>query len=328
MKVLVTGASGFLGAWLCRALCEKGWQVHALLRPTSDKHGLQGLNLHFHTGDVTDLHSFTKSAQGMELIFHLAGLVSHAGHHRLKAMQAVNVQGTANAIEVCRIQKAKLIHISSVVTVGASAKPLILNEESPYDPSLSQIGYFHTKKQAEILVQKSCKKKQISAVILNPSTVYGAGDMKKESRKVQAQVAQGRFPFYTSGGVSVVDVQSVVKACLQAVEKGRQGERYILSGENISIKELFSLIAKANSVKPPFIHLNNFLLRMLAETGAGLQKLNIKFPVNRESAQIASLYHWFDHSKAMQELGFSPMKAKPAIENSIKWWASQTKPGD
>ena len=322
MKVLVTGASGFLGGWLCKALCEKGWQVRTLLRPTSNKDNLQNLNLHFHTGDVTDLDSFLQAAQGVDLIFHLAGVVSHS-EKDLKTMQKVNVQGTAHAIEISQKQGAKLIHISSVVTIGASTKPLTLNEESLYDPALSRIGYFHTKKQAEIQVQEACKKEKISAVILNPSTIYGAGDMQKQSRKVQARVAQGRFPFYTSGGVSVVDVESVVKACLQAVEKGRQGERYILSGENISIKKLFSLIAKAAGVKPPFIHLNNVLLRILAEAGTGLQKLGFSFPVSRESAHLARLYHWFDHSKASRELGFTPMKAEQAIEKSIKWWLSQ-----
>ena len=322
MKTLVTGASGFLGGWLCKTLCEKKCEVHTLLRPTSNKHNLQNLNLHFHTGDVIDLDSFMKAAEGVDLIFHLAGVVSHS-EKDLTIMKKVNVQGTAHAVEVAQKRGAKLIHISSVVTVGASAKPLVLNEDSSYDPALSQIGYFHTKKQAEILVQEACKKEKISAVILNPSTIYGEGDMQKQSRKVQAKVAQGRFPFYTSGGVSIVDVQSVVDACLQAVERGRQGERYILSGENISIKKLFSLIAKAAGVKPPFIHLNNFLLRILAEAGIGLQKLGLSSPVSRESAHLARLYHWFDHSKASQELDFTPMKAEQAIENSVKWWLSQ-----
>ncbi|MDE0119652.1 MAG: NAD-dependent epimerase/dehydratase family protein [Bdellovibrionales bacterium] len=319
MKVLVTGASGFLGGWLCKALCEKGWEVHTLLRPTSDKSTLKDLNLHFHTGDVTDLDSFMRASQGVEIVFHLAGLVSHTSK-QLNPMQKVNVQGTAHAIEVCQAQKARLIHISSVVAVGASKKPIVLNEQSPYDLSLSQIGYFHTKKQAEILVQKACKEGKITAAILNPSTIYGPGDMKKESRRVQLKVAQGRFPFYTSGGVSVVDVESVVSACIKAVEKGRPGERYILSGENISIKELFSLIAKANKMKPPFIHLNNFLLHSLSEIGTGLQSLGFSFPIHRESARLATLYHWFDHSKAKQELDFTPMTAKQAINNSLKWW--------
>ena len=322
MKVLVTGASGFLGGWLCRALHEKGWQTHALLRSSSDKSALKDLNIRFFTGDVTDLEGFTRAGLGVELIFHLAGLVSHSKKHR-SAMQKVNVQGTAHAIETARTTGAKLIHISSVVAVGASTKPVVLNEESPYDPALNRIGYFHTKKQAEVLVQKACKKGQISAVILNPSTVYGAGDMKKQSRSAQARVAEGKLPFYTSGGVSVVDVESVTRACLQAAEKARPGERYILSGDNISIKTLFSLIAQAGEVKPPSIHLNNFLLHTLAGMGEALQSLSMNFPVSRESARIASLYHWFDHSKARQQLGFLPLTARQAIQNSIKWWLAK-----
>lgn len=322
MKVLVTGASGFLGGWLCKALCEKGWQVHTLLRPTSDRSNLQNLDLCVHTGDVTDLDSFMQASQGMDLVFHLAGLISHLKKD-LTAMQRVNIRGTTYAIEVCRAKKAKLIHISSVVAIGASTQPRILNEDSPYDPTLSKMGYFQTKKQAEDLVLKAHKTGKISSVILNPSTIYGAGDMKKKSRKAQERVAEGRFPFYTSGGVSVVDVQSVVSACLKAVETGRPGERYILSGDNISIKKLFSLIAKTAGVKPPFIYLNNFLLRALAELGMGLNSLGVNFPVSRESAQMAKLYHWFDHSKAKQELNFHPVSAEKAIQESINWWLSQ-----
>ena len=319
MKVLVTGASGFLGGSLCKALCQRNWQVHALLRPTSDKSALNNLDLHFHTGDVTDLSSFQQAANGVDLVFHLAGVVAHSTKN-LNTMQKVNVEGTAHAIEVCRTQGAKLIHMSSVVAVGASKKSIVLNEESPYDPSLSKIGYFSTKKQAEVLVQEACKRGDVSAVILNPSTIYGVGDMKKESRKVQAKVAKGKFPFYTSGGVSVVDVESIVLACFQAVEKSRSGERYILSGENISIKQLFSLIAEAAGVKAPFIHLNNFLLRPFAEMGTLLQRVGFSFPITRESARLASLYHWFDHTKACEELGFKPLPAKQAIENSIRWY--------
>ncbi len=323
MKALVTGATGFLGSHLCKVLCEKGWKVHILHRLKSKTCGLKNLNLNFHTGDVTDLDSFMRAGRGMDVIFHLAGLVSHS--NRLKDMQKVNVHGTAQAVEVCKKQGIKLIYVSSVVAVGASAKPLALNEESPYEPSLSQIGYFHTKKQAEILVQKACNKGEISAVILNPSTVYGAGDMKKESRRVQKRVAEGRLPFYTSGGVSVVDAQSVARAFLQAVEKGRTGQRYILSGENISIKQLFFLIAQTAGVRPPFIHLNRFLLGALGTVGTGFKKMGFNFPVSRQSARLACLYHYFDNSKAVQELGFSPLKARPAIEDSINWWLSQSK---
>ena len=324
MKVLVTGASGFLGNGLCKVLCEKGWQIHCLVRPSSDKNSLENLkNLQFHTGDVTDLDSFQQAAQGVDLIFHLAGMVSHS-KKQWEIMQKVNVQGTAHAIEVCRTQGAKLIHISSVVAVGASTKPVTLNEDSAYDPKLSQMGYFHTKKQAEILVQEACKKGDISAVILNPSTIYGPGDMKKQSRKVQEKVAHGRFLFYTSGGVSVVDIDSVVSACLTAIEKGKNGERYILSGENIRIKKLFSLIAQAAGVKPPFIHLNNFLLYSLGFIGSTLQKVGISFPVSLESARLASLYHWFDNSKAKKELDFTPTTAQQAIEQSIQHWKKQT----
>ena len=325
MKALVTGASGFLGTWLCKTLDKKGWNIHALVRPQSGREHLKPLsNLQFKEGDITNFDSLVTASKGMDFIFHLAGLVAHSEKYR-SMMRKVNVQGTSHVIEVCRQSKLKLIYMSSVVAIGASSKPEILNEDSLYNMEKHNIGYFDTKKQAELLVQTACKKGQISAVILNPSTVYGAGDMKKGSRKIQIKVAQGRFPFYTSGGVSVVDVQSVVNACLSAVTKGRNGERYILSGDNISIKKLFSLIAKATGKKPPFIHLNKYLLRFLGTMGTRFEKLGIDFPVSRESVDIASFYHWFDHSKASSELDFAPANAEQAIKNSIEWWIQHHK---
>src|SRR5690606_17288303 len=117
------------------------------------------------------------------------------------------------------------------------------------------LGYFETKRKAEIIVRSAAEKKELDAVILNPSTIYGAGDAKKGSRRTQLKVAQGRLPFYTSGGVSIIAVKDVVDATYQAWQTGKSGERYILSGENITIKNLFTLIAGAANVKPPSIYL-------------------------------------------------------------------------
>ena len=318
MKALVTGASGFLGQGLCSFLIQKGFKVHALVRPTSNKSQLKHLPLHFFTGDVTHPHSLEQAGQGVDVIFHLAGVVSHSNKD-LPIMKAVNVEGTKHVVKLARTNKAKLIHISSVVAVGASNKPKVLNENSPFEPSLSQLGYFETKKIAEQLVQAACKKGQISAVILNPSTIYGPGDMQKQSRNIQQKIADGKFPFYpTKGGVSVVDLQSVVTACVKALEKGLTGERYILSGENISIKKLFTLIAKAGGVRPPFIPLKPFMLYAMAFFGQAFYSLSNKnCPITKQSVRLSTMYHWFDNQKAKTELGFKPLTAMQAIKNSV-----------
>ena len=318
MKVLVTGATGFLGRWLCQALVEKGYTTYALVRPSSDTRFLQSLSVKLHKGDVTDLPSFTKAARGVDVMFHLAGLVAYAEKFR-SAMRKVNVQGTAHAVEICRLQNIRLIYMSSVVAVGASKTPQVLNEESSYNMKDFNFGYFNTKKQAEELVQNACQNEQLSAIILNPSNVYGAYDMKKASRKTHIWVAKGRFPFYTKGGLSVVDVESVIETTINAIKKGRIGERYILSGDNITIKELFTMIAECTGVSPPFICLNDKVLDMIGYLGNVLYYFLKKSFLDKD-IRMGRFYHWFDNTKAKQELGFSPQPARKAIANSVNWW--------
>ncbi len=318
MKVLVTGASGFLGQWLCQALVREKYEVHALVRPHSLTQTLQSLSVTLHTGDVTDLHSFSKAAQGMDGLFHLAGLVAYSEKLRSR-MQEVNVQGTAHAVEICRRQGIRLVYMSSVVAVGASSTPQVLNEQSDYKMDSFRFGYFDTKKEAETLVQTACQKGDLSAVILNPSNVYGAGDMRKSSRKTHIWVARGLFPFYTVGGLSVVDVESVTETTVRAMSQGRIGERYILSGDNISIKELFHIIANCTGVTPPFVCLGDKSLKIIGWISKLSTRLSKKSFLDKD-IRLGCLYHWFDHTKASQELGFSPQPARAAIENSVHWW--------
>jgi dihydroflavonol-4-reductase len=207
-----------------------------------------------------------------------------------------------------------------VVAVGASfSKNEMLNEESPYNLSHLNLGYFETKLAAEKLVIESCKKSELDAVVLNPSTIYGPGDAKKGSRSTQVKVAQGRFPFYTSGGVSVVDVDDVTDGILAGWRKGRTGERYILSGDNITIKSLFEMISSSAGAPRPKYLLPTPLLHGVGIWGDLLETLGLKSSVSRENAWTATLFHWFDHSKATRELDFKPRPAGESIEKSVTW---------
>jgi dihydroflavonol-4-reductase len=320
MKVLVTGANGFLGSWLTRALVKEGHEVSALVRAQSDLSELEGVPCHYLYGDVTDLESLYKSFEGMDAVFHLAGLIAYKKSDRAK-MEKINVGGTAHVIEACLAKNiSRLVYLSSVTAVGAGYKPeQILDENSPYNVGPLDLGYFETKHKAEKLVVKACQEKNLDAVILNPSTIYGEGDAKKDSRKTQLKVAQGNFKFYTSGGVSIVAVEDVVAAILTAWKKGRRGERYILSGENITIRQLFNLIAEEAGVAPPSIKMPSFLLFLLGRTGDGLESLGMKGSLSMENAWTATMYHWFDNAKAKKELDFRPRPAREAIRNSVNW---------
>lgn len=319
-KVLVTGANGFLGSWVTRSLVQEGHEVFALVRPKSDLSELDGVSCKYLHGDVTDVHSLLEAFKDMDSVFHLAGVIAYKKSQRA-LMEKVNVEGTANVVSVCREYKVRrLIYLSSVVAIGGGFTPEdILNEESTYNLTDLNLGYFETKHQAEKIVKKACDKNEIDAVILNPSTIYGAGDAKKGSRKMQVKVAQGKLKFYTSGGVNVVAVEDVVDGILKAWKNGKNGERYILSGENITIKDLFTMIAQEAGVKPPSFQLPDGLLHGLGAVGDWLEKVGLKGPLSRENAHTATMYHWFDSSKAQRDLGFHPRPAREAIHNSVQW---------
>ena len=322
-RVLVTGANGFLGAWLTRYLLAEGYDVTALVRKKSDLSELalespdmKTLKLAY--GDVTDIDSLKKSFQDRQIVFHLAGIVSYnpADNTLLKK---VNVEGTRNVVEVCSEHKIRLLHVSSVVAVGAAFVPQVLNEDFGYNIAHLHMAYFDTKKEAEDLVVAAARAGRIQAVCVNPSTIYGFGDARKGSRKNQIKVARQKMPFYTSGGVNVVAAEDVVKGILLAVKNGKNGERYLLTGENMSIQQLFQKIAAAAGVKPPGFYMPNWLLYGIGFAGDRLQKLGVNIGVTSVNAQTAMMYHWFDSSKAQKEIGFVPTSADAAIAKSVSW---------
>lgn len=306
---LVTGATGFVGSWLTRRLLNDGHSVRVLCRNESGLDEDLRNRCEIFKGDITSLDDLIKASSEVERIYHLAGLVAYSDDQR-QAMEKVNVEGTENVIAACQENSIpELVYMSSVVAIGAEKKPKVLNEESPFEISSLNLGYFETKKSAEELVIDANNRGVVKAYLLNPSTIYGPGDFKKGSRKIQLKVARGNFPFYTNGGVSIVSIHDVVEACIKVTEVGRPGERYILSGDNISIKQLFEKIAAETNVKPPQTLLPTFVVRVFGRIGV----------LSRESSYTSTMYHWFDNSKARKELNIHFKSADEAIRESVQW---------
>ena len=317
-KILVTGATGFVGSHLCSKLCELGHDVHILRRKNSDISEIKDLNIHHHEGDITDLAKLMIASKGATAIFHLAGVVSYNKADR-SLMESVNVTGTKNVIEVCRKNHIqKLIYVSSVTAIGASFHAHSLNENSKYSIGRLNLGYFETKRKAEQLVQSASD--EVFSIILNPSTIYGAGDGKKNSRSFQLKVAKGRCPYYTGGGVSIAHIDSVIEALICAWKKGQRGERYILGGENITIKKQVELIAQAANVKPPQIKVPGWLLHLIGSWGNLKQNVTgKKCSLSPEQAWAYQMFHWFDSEKACKHLHYKILPAKVCIEESVAW---------
>lgn len=320
MKVLVTGANGFLGHWMVHRLVKEGYEVSVLVRKNSDLSGIQNLKINYIYGDVTNVESLYSAFKNQNQVFHLAGVIAYKASER-QLMESVNVDGTRNVVEACEASGVqKLIHLSSVVAIGASNSPKnILNENSTYNLQELNLGYFETKRKAEEIVVNATKSNRIQSVILNPSTIYGFGDAKKGSRKMQIKVARGQLPIYTSGGVNVVAVEDVVEGILIASRIGANGQRYILSSENLTIKQLFEQIAIFARVNPPKYLLPNWLVFGMGYTGEFMQSLGLPNKFSLENAHTSTLFHWFDNHKAVAELNFKPKPSAYAIENSVRW---------
>lgn len=320
MKILLTGATGFIGGTLAERMLEMGYSLRLLVRSKDaaklwSKRGAEVVR-----GDITNPEDCRKAVEGIHSVFHLAGVVGYSkAMHQL--MVQVNVIGTSNLLDAAiEAGVQKFIHMSSVTAIGASLdgkQPL--NEESKFNLSHLNLGYFETKRKAEELVLSAARAGKIHALCLNPSTVYGAGDAQKGSRKTQLKVAKGKFPFYTSGGVNVIHVDDVVNAFFKAWESGRSGERYILAGDNITIKELFQKIAKAAGVRAPYIYLPNTIVHGIGKVGDKLEAMGKKGPLTSENAWTSTMFHWFDATKAKNELGLKPRSCDEAINDSVKW---------
>jgi dihydroflavonol-4-reductase len=316
MKALVTGASGFLGGYVVRALMREGHEVTALVRRSSDLTGLRESGCTLAYGNLLELGTLRGAFQGVSAVFHLAAIAS-PDRSRREEVEAVNVQGTRNIVQLCAETKARLVHVSSVAAVGASESPKgVLNEESVNNTRGKGFFNFEAKARGEDIVLEACRSGAIDAVVVNPSVIVGAGDARKAARKGSIQAARGELRFYPEGGLSVVAAEDVAQGIVDAWKRGRSGERYVLSGENLTLEQVLSLYSELAGSRPPRHKLPSWLLRGI---GTVSDLLKLGGPLAKESTVSATMYHWYDCSKATRELGFRPRPAREAVRDSVKW---------
>ncbi len=318
MKALVTGASGFVGSALTQKLLDLGHVVTCLSQ--SGESVLHHPQLKTVKGDITDLDGLVNAAKDHDHVFHLAGIIAYSRAMR-PAMHKVNVVGTDNVIRACETNKvSKLFFMSSVTAIGAGRTASeVLDENSKYNVTDLDLGYFETKREAEELVIAAHRKGRVQVYLANPSTIYGAGDAEKGSRKTQIKVAQGKMPFYTSGGVGVIHIDDVIAGIMRILEVGRPAERYVLASENITIKELFRMIAQEAGVKPPSLYLPNAIVHGLGKIGDWQEAHGKKPVLTSENAWTSTMFHWFKNEKMHKDLGLYPRPARVAIKASVDW---------
>ncbi|MCX6133912.1 MAG: SDR family oxidoreductase [Ignavibacteriales bacterium] len=319
-NVLVTGGTGFLGSNLAAALLEGGCNVRILRRAGSDTAALGPLPVEHCIGDVRDVDSLRRAAKGCDTVFHTAALISYWRKERL-LMYEVNIQGTRNVAQVC-IENGiqRLVHTSSTAAVGfpedgALADETICFNWEPYD-----VGYRNSKHRAEGEIQRAVSH-GLDAVIVNPTVIIGPGDMHFHGGQLLRDVWRKRIFYYVQGGMSVAYVSDVVRGHLLAARQGRAGERYILSGENLSHREIISTTADVVGGIQPLFRLPQSLVSLVtaaSESVAGV--LNRRPWVSRELLAGSNLNYHFSCRKAQKELGYTFTPFREAVERTFEWY--------
>lgn len=324
MRALVTGATGFVGSAVARALCRAGWQVRVLARAGSDRRNLLQLPVEITTGDLTDRPSLDQALRDCEAVFHAAADY-RLGVADVETLYRTNVEGTRNVLNAARRAGAtRVVYTSSVATMGLPADGSPGTEDTPVALA-DMIGHYKRSKfLAEELVRDFAKA-GAPVIIVNPSTPIGPGDVKPTpTGRVVVDAALGRMPAYVDTGLNIVHVDDVAAGHLQALDRGRVGERYILGGENMTLREILVHISGLARRKPPRVRLPHTVLLPLALASEAIARITGGSPrVTLEGVRMARKRMYFSSDKAVRELGYRWRPPAAAFEDAVAWFREQ-----
>ena len=318
-NVLVTGGTGCVGSNLAAALIERGYCVSILRREHSDLRAIAGIGVEHRFGDLRDLSSLQAAMRGCDTVFHTAAIVSHQ-KKKWELQLEVNVIGTRNIVEACvRTGIERLIHTSSVAAIGYPAGGRLATEETDFNWP-QRTGYRYSKHLAEKEVMAGVQR-GLHAVMVNPSVIVGERDVHFHGGQLIRDIKKGRVPLYISGGMNVVYVGDVVRGHIQAALAGKNGERYILSGENLTHKEIFRRTAGIVGGRGPIAELPLPLLRTTARIIEGVSDiLGIEPLITTDLVTNAGKLNWYSCEKAQRELDYRITPFDETIRAAYRWY--------
>ncbi len=323
MKVLVTGASGFVGSAVVRRLVSDGVETRALVRRKSLQVNLEGLAVDVVEGDLADRASLDRAIKGCDGLYHLAA------DYRIwtpdpAAMFAVNVEGTKNVMwAAIRAGVERIVHTSSVATLGTLAGGVAANEETPvsFDDMIGP--YKKSKFRAEAEVKRMVEEEALPAIIVNPSTPIGPRDIRPTpTGRLVIEAAAGRMPAYVETGLNVVHVDDVAAGHVLAYERGTVGERYILGGDDMTLGHVLAEIAAITGGPAPRLRLPHglvlpfaYLVEAWTRWGGGDEPF-----LTVDGLRMARKTMFFSSDKARQALGYKPRPARQALRDAVAWF--------
>jgi dihydroflavonol-4-reductase len=327
VRALVTGATGFVGAAVARALVGAGWQVRVLVRENSDRSNLRQLPLEIAVGDLTAAPSLDAALIECGALFHVAADY-RLGARDSAQLYRTNVEGTRNLLNAARRAGVqRIVYTSSVATMGLPADGSAGDENTPVAlPNM--IGHYKRSKYlAEQLVLEFARAGS-PVVIVNPSTPVGPGDVKPTpTGQLVRDAAAGRMPAYVDTGLNIVHVDDVAAGHLSAYERGRVGERYILGGEDMTLREILTHIAGIVGGRPPRVRLPYAAVLPIAYLAEAYAKLSGRSGrVTLEGVRMSRKRMFFSSAKAVRELGYRWRPPLQAFEDAVRWFSERGLP--
>lgn len=324
MRALVTGATGFVGAAVARALIREGWQVRALARKGSDRRNVQHLGVEVVEGDLTARPSLDRALADCQALFHVAADY-RLGAFDPRELYQTNVEGTRNILDAARQAAVKrVVYTSSVATVGIPKDGTPGNEDSPVGLA-DMIGHYKRSKFLAEQVAREAALAGLSVVIVNPSTPIGPGDVKPTpTGRMVMDAAAGRMPAYVDTGLNIVHVDDVADGHVLAFHRGRLGERYILGGKDMTLREILVEIARLVGRKPPTIRLPTGVVLPIAYVAEAVARITGRpGRITVESVRMARKHMFFSSDKARRELGYDWRPPTEALRDAIGWLREQ-----
>lgn len=322
MKALVTGVTGFVGSAVARTLIHAGTEVRGLVRPGADRRALDGLAIETVTGDLNDAASLRSALHGCRQVYHVAA------HYALWARDPsvfykVNVEGTRTLLDAARESGVdRVVYTSTIGAIGLPESGGPGTEATPVSLSQMTGDYKRSKYLAEQEVLKAATA-GLPVVIVNPSAPVGVCDVKPTpTGQIVVDFMKGRMVAYVETGMNLIDVDDVAVGHLRAMERGRVGERYILGCRNLTLKEVFGILAGLTGVKAPKLKLPRGLILPLAHVDKWLADyVTHRTPrIPLDGVRMAKYVMHYDSSKAVRELALPQTPPEVALEKAVKWF--------
>jgi len=326
MTSIVTGANGFLGSAVVRALLEAGHDVAAFVRRGSDLSNLEGLDADMRFGDLRDRASLEEAFADCRYVFHVAA------DYRLWAlnpddMYATNVDGSRNVVEAAaRRRVTRVVYTSSVAVLGINADRTPAHEDTPVSLS-DMIGHYKRSKfLAEEAVHEAAAKERISYVVTNPSTPIGPRDIRPTpTGRIIVDAATGAMPAFVDTGLNIVHVDDCARGHVLALERGADGQRYILGGTDLSLQRILQIVAARLGRRAPRIRLPRRPLFAVAAVAEAFARFTREEPrVTLDGLRMAAKHMYFSSEKAHTVLGYTARPAEDAIHDALEWFRANS----